>query len=83
MRQLPVGGALLPLNSSGCRNPRLFEDGFTVCVRKQLEVMVTAGANQVMVMLCYVMVPIQHPRQRCRRWGWWLSWYIRSVGGGA
>jgi hypothetical protein len=27
MRHLPVGGALLPLSTSGCRNPRLFEDG--------------------------------------------------------
>jgi hypothetical protein len=28
MRHLPVVGALLPLSTSGCRNPRLFEDGF-------------------------------------------------------
>jgi hypothetical protein len=26
MRHQPVGGALLPLSTSGCRNPRLFED---------------------------------------------------------
>jgi hypothetical protein len=28
MRHQPVGGALLPLSTSGCRNPRLFEDGY-------------------------------------------------------
>jgi hypothetical protein len=30
MRHQPVGGALLPLSTSGCRNPRLLEDGFLV-----------------------------------------------------
>jgi hypothetical protein len=32
---------------------------------------------------CYVMVPLQHTRQRLRRWGWYGFHGIRTVGGGA
>jgi hypothetical protein len=65
MRHLPVGGALLPLSSSGCRNPRFFEDGFTGCVvldvshtaRSSATQPHAAPANEVMVEII-IIIPI-------------------------
>jgi hypothetical protein len=36
------------------------------------------GAWRRLELSCYVMVPLQHTRHRCRRWWWWLSWYPLS-----
>jgi hypothetical protein len=56
MRHLPVVGALLPLSTSGCRNPYLFEDAqATIC---PLPAQVTARAYQYIYQYIFISICI-------------------------